>query len=97
MGIHGFFYLIIGIVLAAYYQFIDTTGEPFFKIFFYIGVVFIFWGIVKLIFAPSSRRRAILRQQKKSGKSLRFVYCPRCKARNFQQSRFCHICGYRIV
>ncbi|MBC8500716.1 MAG: hypothetical protein ISS25_00405 [Nanoarchaeota archaeon] len=91
--IPGFVYLLIGVVVAGYSQFAPNSDMPFFNIFFYIGIVFIFWGVVKMIFSPSKRREKTLEHQEKTSG---IIFCPRCNAKNFSYSRFCHMCKYKL-
>ncbi|NQU97895.1 hypothetical protein HQ533_00350 [Candidatus Woesearchaeota archaeon] len=94
--IHWFFYLVVGIVIAGYSKFGPMAGEPFLNVFFYIGVVFIFWGIVKMIFSPSGRRDKVMKYKEEKSKGSGNVVCPKCKSNNFTYSRYCHICAYRL-
>lgn len=96
-GIHGFIYLAIGVILAFYSEFMATDNEPFFRFFFYVGIVFVFWGVVKLVFSPTRRRKKLIQNQKKQKKATGVVICPRCKNHNYHYSRFCHHCGYKLV
>ncbi|MAG39106.1 hypothetical protein CMO90_03380 [Candidatus Woesearchaeota archaeon] len=91
--IPGFVYFILGIIISAYSKYIEEkTKADFLTIFFYIGIFFIFIGIVKMIFAPSKTKKNF-KHKKNYG---HIMLCPRCKTKNYNYSRFCHICSYRL-
>lgn len=89
MRIHWSIWIVVGAILSGYSRFVDQTGELSFQIFFYVGVAFIFWGVVRLIFSPKSAK-----PKKEQGKKGRI--CPRCQTPLFHNSRFCHMCGFKV-
>ncbi|MBU0471014.1 MAG: hypothetical protein KKF89_01000 [Nanoarchaeota archaeon] len=95
-GIHWIVYLFAGILVAGYSKIGPGNDEPFFNIFFYIGIAFIFWGFVKLIFSPSKKREKVLNYQQDKASAGRNLVCPRCNAKNFNYSKFCHMCGFKL-
>lgn len=93
-SIHGWVWFFVGVLVAGFSKFGPNSGQRFFTVFFYIGVLFIFIGIVKIIFAPSVRRKRILAAQDKV--KLGGLLCPNCNAKNFHYSKHCHMCGMRL-
>ena len=95
--IPGVFLFICGVAVSAISKFNPNRDDPFFNIFFYVGIVLIFFGIVKMIFAPPSKRRqTIIEKQKEGKKGTNVIVCPRCNTKNFRYSKYCHMCSYRL-
>jgi len=96
--IPGPIWIIIGITISAYSKFVQMKNpSPAFNGFFYLGIVFIFWGVVRVIFSPN-RTKAVTREELnvKPRTVSGIVFCPRCGTKQLRPDvRFCHACGHR--
>ena len=94
--IHGFVYLLVGFIVSiASYK----INYERFKIFFYIGLLFIVIGAAKLVInfitkkgenkAPENKINRI----SQNNLLRRYKYCPRCRNIVRANDRFCSRCG----
>lgn len=96
-GIPGIFIFVIGLAMTIYSRIVYMqTPEPWLNVFFYLGIIFIFWGIVKMVLSPSKRQKDVQTFQEEKQNTKKATVCPRCNARNFHYARFCMMCGYRF-
>ncbi|MAE13612.1 hypothetical protein CMO92_03530 [Candidatus Woesearchaeota archaeon] len=108
VSIPGWAYIIIGVGISWYSWFVNKAtygsgGNPVMKVFFWLGVLFIFIGVAKIAAARFLRKtdpgesalsntlapRQPIRQQS-------VVLCPYCKGKTYGHGNFCHRCGGRL-
>ena len=105
--IHGIVYIIIGILVLI----VSTTNEKFI-VFYYVALVFIIFGAVKLainiikkkmgvndIVKPKPHQRSLIQQQHKvqqAHQAQHFKKCIRCGNVIRIHDKFCGRCGFRI-
>ena len=98
-SIHGTVYLLIGIGVTIASKIINPEKL---KIFFYLGLLFIAWGVMKLFFsyimAKSSKPRHSqpqphLHSHKNPNLQTLARYCSRCGNMLHGHGNFCQYCG----
>ena len=108
-------FLVAGGLIAGYAGFIVLQGAEnanAMNLFLYIGLAFILVGLIKLIFALTSKKSLtdeitqipqINKQEQKINKyynnpntQQQFIYCSKCGARSFASATFCSRCGARL-
>ena len=90
--IHGGVFFAIGAVLSGVSYFL---GEKY-KLFMFIGLVFMAYGVVKVFINKKSKAEIIKDLKAKPTTVYSGGYCPSCKTELVPYSRFCHMCGIRI-
>jgi len=84
-GIHGIVFIITGITVS-----IISASVGNMVIFFWIGIIFTLYGIIKLLLAKKSKKKP------KPQATPKVVHCPRCRSRIYATFRFCPYCGFRF-
>ena len=94
-NIHGLLYTLIGSFLAGYSWYLDSRrGTTQLQIFFYVGLAFALFGIVKWMFVDRKKRT----HRKKSIKAMRkhhahLQFCGECGTRVSPSDQYCSHCG----
>lgn len=94
--ISGLVIFVFGVLITFFSKYLQEGKDPFFEIFFYVGIVFIAWGIIRIIFMPSKRQNKIVKAQEDKKKKWRKFCCPRCESENTMYAKYCQMCGYRL-
>jgi|FLOH01.1.fsa_nt_gi ribosomal protein L37E len=111
--IPGWLFLIVGLGVVIYSSIIQSSAQAdvSLQLFYYIGIIFICWGIIKMIFRAAKdhreksplkkvemmRKAHILQQRHQKPHVPAGTFCPRCGRRQpDSHGRFCRVCGYRI-
>lgn len=89
--IHGLVYVIIGLSISIVSW--KLKNEKLMS-FFYIGLIFVLIGFVKLIFNKIKRKVGKTEKiHKATYQNQRFKYCPKCRTMLNVYDRFCRRCG----
>jgi len=100
--IHGATYFIIGILVAVFSYYLDNKrGSDSFILFFYIGVLFVIIGLIKLVALAIKKKDEHPKpprhqqQQKSHHQQVHHTpqFCQRCGAALRQTDHFCAMCG----
>lgn len=94
--IPGLVIFVFGILITFFSKYLQEGKDPFFEIFFYIGIVFIAWGIIRIIFMPSKRQKKIVQIHEEKKKKWQEYFCPRCESKNTMHAKYCQMCGYSL-
>ena len=96
--LHWSVYIIIGLFVSVVSKLIDYQKLIF---FFYIGIIFIFVGIVKLVFGSKKKYENKFKIQKNIPQARhnlqRFKRCMKCGNVIRMHDRFCPRCGARVI
>ncbi|MCF7798383.1 hypothetical protein K9M74_00605 [Candidatus Woesearchaeota archaeon] len=103
-GVPSWLLIALGGMIAAYASFINErlNNSPAMKVFMYIGIAIAAFGVLKIIIAWWKNKGHITEEkiaQKIAGMPLptpRIILCPRCKAKNYNTSHYCHMCGMKL-
>ena len=89
--INGLVYIIVGVFVA-----IASWRINFGKLllFFYVGLLFVLIGIVKLSLGKRNEAKAAVHHKPQQHQA-RFRYCPRCANILRPHDKFCSVCGTR--
>ena len=90
--IHGLVYVIVGLFISIASWRLNYEKLIF---FFYAGLIFIFVGIVKLIFDFIKRRTNKTEMHQKRYSQIRQRYCSKCGNVIRLDDGFCRKCGTR--
>ena len=112
VSIPGWAYLIIGAGMSWYARFVGnrlvqsaggSTQILLMKLFFWIGIVFLFVGIGKIGMKhfvrkadPGESAMSSTQGVYKGTKRPNVVGCPFCRGQTYGHARFCHRCGGRL-
>ncbi|MBW3021678.1 zinc ribbon domain-containing protein [Candidatus Woesearchaeota archaeon] len=97
MTIPSWFMIVSGIVIAGVSFYI---GEKF-QLFFYIGLIFLAYGLVKLfvlrgkLHSVATEARKQTYQEPQVAKS-KYLYCMHCGSIVHATDTFCYKCGHRL-
>jgi hypothetical protein len=97
-------WLIAGAVLALMSYFINgRTISGSMEMFFWVGVVFLVYGIIKLVYRkvvgkpkPEKTAEEIPKTIEEMQKAVPMFFCPGCGTRLKETDAFCPKCGRRI-
>ena len=104
VAIPGWAYVLIGVGMSGYSWYVEkTTHSIVMKIFFWLGIIFVFVGIAKI------GARTFLRKTDPGESALSSTFaarkpitqqgislCPYCKGKTYSHGNFCHRCGGRL-
>ena len=93
--IHGLLYVIVGLFVSIMSWKLDYQKLIF---FFYAGLIFILFGVIKLIFnlVKNKANKSEEIHFKSQHQTQRFKYCAKCGSPSRLQDKFCRKCGVRI-
>ncbi len=92
MVINGFIYLIVGIMVSIVSMKIEN-----FDFFLFVGCIFIFVGVVKIIFSKTKSNHRLGKTATKMVRDVNlFITCNHCQAYNYPHAELCHHCGKEI-
>lgn len=99
-SIPGIVFIIIGIIMSV----VSFFRIESLKVFIYVGLLFVFWGLVKIIAKTlrSEKKRATeyeeeyYKSQKPQQRHAQTRYCPRCRSQIALHHNFCSKCGARV-
>ena len=95
--IHGLVYLLVGLLVSFLSWKLNYEKLMF---FFYIGLIFVFIGVIKLITGLMKKKNNEVDAHKKHGKMpqahRQVKYCHQCGSALSPHHRFCSRCGARI-
>jgi len=93
-GMRSYTWMTFGIVLAVASKVFDQYNtKSVYQLFFYIGVLFFFIGMGKLVFEGG---RSEKRKKPSKPHSTTITYCSACGTKNHSTSNYCHICGKKL-
>ncbi|MFH1770607.1 MAG: zinc-ribbon domain-containing protein [archaeon] len=92
--------LFFGVLLSFFSKYLQEGKDPFFQGFFYVGLIFITWGIIRIIigiiFGSSKKKKKATKAFGAEKEVLQNIYCPRCRSENIVNAKYCQMCGYRL-
>lgn len=92
--IHGLIYILVGLFVSILSYKLNYEKLIF---FFYAGLIFIFIGVIKLIFDLIKREMSkTTTQHKIHGKPQNIRYCHQCGATLSLHHKFCTRCGAKV-
>lgn len=100
--IHGIAYIFLGMIVSGISYFLDKrNNNNSFVLFFYLGIVFIIVGILKLWIKyiqskPDKQQNAQLHFQHPQSHQSQRKICNHCGFNLRHTDHFCPMCGYTI-
>jgi chromate transport protein ChrA len=91
--IHWLVYIIVGIFVSIFSW--KTDFEKL-MLFFYLGLLFILIGIVKLVFVIGKGRHKEEKTHHKAGQQHKGKYCHSCGSQIELHHKFCTKCGAKL-
>jgi len=96
-------FIAMGSMVGAYALFINGRlgGSIAMKLFAYVGFGFALIGVGKIMFRWWKEKGSLGEErfaEKLAGvaQSPQVILCPKCKAKNYNTSNFCHVCGMKL-
>ncbi len=94
----------LGGMIAAYAGFINKHigGSLGIQLFIYVGLLMIAIGTGRIIYKWWNERGKQEEEQIAEkiahvpNDAPRIIYCPRCHAKNYSTSNYCHMCGMKL-
>ena len=97
--IHGLAYLILGLLIGGFSYYINNKNKSnAFALFFYIGIIFVMIGIIKLL-AKVVQKKAVKKTEihnhahQRPTPTSQVRFCGHCGASLRQHDHFCPMCG----
>lgn len=99
-SIHPLIFMVIGGIVTVVSH-IMTSDELNYSVFYYIGIVFIVYGVIKWIITGFKEKSRHKKQKTKKPHKLHLardktVYCYDCKVHMPTNYKFCPFCGRRV-
>lgn len=100
MKIPSLVYIILGIVISVFSNFVSQrTENNGIIIFFYVGIGFVIFGVFKLIlgFVLRDKEKPVQQKKPKTIQNKSIIRCHVCQAKHYSNSNYCHLCGTKLL
>jgi hypothetical protein len=93
MALPAWTFLLVGLIVTSVSAYV---GQKL-VLFFYIGLLFVVWGMFKYAVAYLTKQPTTT-EERKVEKTLRtpVIACPYCATSVYATARYCHLCGGRL-